>query len=211
MLYQIALKIAAIRSDTFSLTEFKQIQSPVDMLNYAREHLSEIKPAGTSRATFVLNSKKVLKVSNHSVRGPVQNKKEWEASQNSSISSFLTRVFDHDPDFNWIISELVRPYNVSDSSTRYGVLMKVLHTFTEAYDPDPADQSIKDSANDRLDNLQGMEGYFRDTIYHLMNEGYNVFELSEPSAWGISPGGRLVLLDYGADDAILAQYYPGVA
>jgi hypothetical protein len=210
-LINIARRIAAVRSSTFDLATFKSLKDADEILKYARDNLAEIKPAGSSRATFILNSKKVLKVSNHPIRGPVQNRKEWEASQNSGIASFLTRVYDHDPDFNWIISELVRPYGVGDSSTRYGVLMNVLQKFTEAYDPDPADQALKDAANDHLDNLLGMEGYFRDTIYNLMNEGYNIFELSEPSAWGISPGGRLVLLDYGADDNILAQYYPGVA
>lgn len=74
---------------------------------YAEQFLPKL-GAGSSRVTFALSGGKVLKIALNNA-GIGQNEAELKVYTNNVNNSVVTKIFDYDPTFKWLVSELVKP------------------------------------------------------------------------------------------------------
>ena len=104
----------------FDMSKFKSYDGIPILQEYARTFL-EVLGTGSSRATYLLSMKKVLKIAMNE-KGIAQNKAEVSVSKyheeikanyekESSLGNLqvVTHVYENDPNFQWVIAELVRP------------------------------------------------------------------------------------------------------
>lgn len=97
-------KFAKIKG--FNLEEFKKLNIEKDIQDYLKNNTIYI-AEGSSRATYIISSKKVLKLAINA-RGIAQNQAEVEQLLEYK-SEFIPKYYTHDQNFKWIIVELVRP------------------------------------------------------------------------------------------------------
>lgn len=78
---------------------------------YAKQHLPEI-GQGSSRITFALSGDKVLKIALNNA-GIGQNEEEVQVYTRLHKNDLVTKIFDFDPKYKWLVSELVKPFTSS--------------------------------------------------------------------------------------------------
>lgn len=209
-LLKIAARIAAIRDikgKNFDISEFKKLTSSEQILKYAEERL-EFLEKGSSRSVFVLSSRKVLKIAmpfrsdpdNSVEAGIAQNQHEVDVYTSSTTKSIVTRIYDFDPEYKWLISELVKPFK---SSYEFGKLTNLYFNSMMAY--------IDDVEKDRID-LNSIPSEYLKFINPLINltrvvENFDVGDLWQIGHWGKTSDGRVVILDYGLSQDIYEEYY----
>lgn len=212
-----------IRSDTFDLAVFKGLKSHTGRLKYVRDNLAPLAPmdAGSSRAVFLLSSRKVLKIALLNIkkpeafkRGVAQNKAEVENA--SLIPNLVTKVFDQAPDYTWIVSELVKPLT-NDSQFpslvgfHFGTLMMFFHdAYKDRFNVDQFQARFKGTKS-VFDDIQRMREWpaFKDVLTTLKNpeKGLHPGDFSVLDHWGKTADGRVVLLDSGATYEVLSAHY----
>jgi len=102
----------------------KELERPEKFLSKSKEqeYAEQFLPflgKGSSRVTFAFSGGKVLKIATNQA-GYGQNKAEvqvWTFTQ----SSIVTEVYDHSPDYKWIISEIVKPFPIFDFFNSLGI------------------------------------------------------------------------------------------
>jgi len=188
-----------------SWNEFKQIESLDDCNKYAKERLQFI-GQGSSRNSYVLTSKKVLKIARDedSIQ---QNKKEVITNHDEDLNRFFTKVFDNSPDCKWIVSELVNPVkNMQEIENYLGIkrgefrLMFIMSRSEYGY-VQPKDWSRKDKdlmfkriSNDQHDDRLND---FLDFLVLAQQKNIEIYDFPGKDQWGKTVDGRIVLLDYG--------------
>lgn len=99
-------------------------------IDYARRFLPEL-GQGSSRITFALSGGKVLKISMNQ-KGNAQNQEEVSISTHNKDNHLVCKVFDFDPNYIWIVSEIVKPFEtisefMSYTGTNYEVMRRFLN------------------------------------------------------------------------------------
>jgi len=235
-LLAMALRIARIRSKTFSLAEFKKLKTAEEAGLYASEHLKYL-GSGSSRAVFSLSSSKVLKVAKSlRDRGSVdagisQNKSEVNLVTDPRIKPIVAKVFDYGPDFIWVMSEAVRQlesYREFEDEVGFD-LIHLVELATRVVEGEPYEnimkqisEMIRETNNDRkiMMNTPGVEdddeyelekNEFSEDIFkgiiELIKFGLVDQDLMEFHQWGKTSDGRIVVLDYGFDRETQKEFY----
>lgn len=178
-------RIRQAYSKKFNMQEFERLASSTDEFSdypgdivqarhYAEERLQQIGDA-SSREALVLTSKTVLKIA-RSNRGVVQNK--FEIEQFEKLKHLpITKIFKHDTDGGWLVSELVKPIKNEKQ-------FKSITGFFE----DEAYNAIEDEDN---------QNEFVKLLRKLEAAGLDPAEFCIAEQWGINADGELRLLDYG--------------
>lgn len=106
------------QNSSFNFKEFQQIDSEKWSVanHYAKESLEKI-GQGSSRAVYILSSRYVLKIAMNKA-GFAQNKLETQMSQDPEVSHILAKVYKHNPEGMWLVSDLVKPMDQFDNSTK---------------------------------------------------------------------------------------------
>jgi len=101
-------------------------------IEYAKKHLKRIGRGG-SRIVFLLSSRFVLKLADTGSYnfGKEQNQVEVGVFTNPKVDPIITKVYDADEEYNWIVAELVRPVRSSWefeelTGMNFGVLIKIM-------------------------------------------------------------------------------------
>ncbi len=190
----------------FNMNEFKSLTSPSQMAEYATMRLRSI-GSGSSRTAFEYSSGKVLKVASPfrgdvygtSKAGIAQNKAEVDAYTNPKIKPITTKIFDYDSNFNWIISELVRP---------------VSHFEFESYVGCPPMEAAELAINFNKSGRTNFDYHdeevnegFIEALASLIKEGTHSADLEVISHWGKTSDGRIVVLDYGFNQEVFNEFY----
>jgi hypothetical protein len=157
--------------------------------------------AGSARNAYTLTSHKVLKIATNR-KGLGQNQAEFEVF--TKAPELVAKIYDHDPNFYWLISELVKPFG---EDTRPIEKMLGLgqdniewETFVATANRGQFDMIEKYGAGHQLKLAQ--------TIHMLTSEnGLMSGDLERASSWGTGSDGRLVLLDYGFTEDVADNYY----
>lgn len=185
--------------EKFDLRTFRGIDDRAERKQYADMHLENI-GEGSSRAVYVLTSKKVLKIAIED-SGIGQNGAEIEIFNNTD-SDIVTKVFEYSPDHEWIAAELVNPleghqYDLDELYPALGGFEQfVRHAVS-------ADQ---DFAYIRMYAPEALE--FAEKIHDVATQNdLMIGDLVRASSWGRGSDGRLVLLDYGYTDDVKTKYY----
>lgn len=99
---------------TFSWEEFKRFNGLKALNIYALRTLGKPLGKGSSRAVYTLSSSKVLKLArpepDASEKGLAQNEAELEVWTNPLIKPIVAKIYDYDPKYRWIVSEITRPF-----------------------------------------------------------------------------------------------------
>ena len=97
-------------SSGFDFNFFKTLGTIPARLNYAKKFLEQLGAGlGTSRETFKLSANRVLKIAKNEA-GVAQTEAELEFIRNNSIPRNFTTIEEFDPKGNWIVAELVKPF-----------------------------------------------------------------------------------------------------
>lgn len=113
--------------DTFDLDTLTFLKSFNSKLKYCQQHLGKYIGKGSSRITFQMDDKKVLKLA-YNQKGIAQNEEE-ERAYGDDIFPY---VFDSAPDASWLISEFVLPAKTQDFEHCFGLTFKEFVSFIYA-------------------------------------------------------------------------------
>ena len=200
-----------LRSSKFNINYFKSLDDINEIFNYAYDNL-EFLGAGSSRATFPLSSGKALKIANWDavLKGIAQNKVEIKTYTKTKNKDFIAKIFDHDQDYQWIISELVKPINdeteflsLLDIKPSDGIDFELLMMLAKL-GPEKT-KNVEEKENFYLpqkanDFIEGIDSLRKN---HNMEFG----DLDVIGHWGKTNDDRLVLLDYGYDSDVRQAHY----
>ena len=189
-----------IRSKSFNIQEFKQLKTPKEMVDYAREHNLQPLGRGSSRRAYVLSSRFALKIANPKFQeaGRAQNEAEARATETASetVKFVIPQVRQHNPQYNWIISDLVRPANnMREVAKHAGIHESQLWSLLE----DGIPLEHLESSLQQNPFVKGLEA--------VILSGVSARDLVSEHQFGITTDGRAVVLDYGGTNTVLNDFY----
>lgn len=178
----------------FDLKRFKELPSSDIMLEYARQFLEPL-GMGSSRAAWVLSGKYALKVVLNK-KGLAQNQTEVDVYTNPQSKPVVTAVHSADPEYRWIISDLVNPLQSPEefkglTGIEWNEFLVMLH------------DHLKSSQWARAD----IPNFAKSVIATAKDNGLMLGDLKEIGHWGKTPDGRCVLLDYGFTHEVWSSHY----
>jgi hypothetical protein len=217
----------------FSFKKLDELKTLQEKFYYLRDHLEYISQ-GSSRFVFVLSSKKVIKLARN-MAGVAQNKTEFDV-YNTGPKSIITKIFQHDPKFYWIVSELVRPFGKSgEFDKNIGTTISVINHFAKMKmktiedldeiikfelnafnaqkakaEKDPSFQKDDHFALDLEinDNKKLLKNIpAKEMIVAMSLSNFDTSDLGSDSQFGKTADGRIVVLDYGINDEVWNKYY----
>lgn len=220
--------------EPFNMAEFKLITDLKKQREYLNSHAMVI-GYGSSRIAYGISPKHAVKLAggkgfmlNSTELGRVeagraQNEAEVEnyAKASESARRVLPRtVSAPNNQFNWIISELVRPVTGYEEMRQLafgnhqivgmdGVIQSFGGLFNIIYETYVIEN---DEFAEQLDAIIAISdpvvGQFIENIVSATRElDLSLYEIRRPIQWGKSADGRLVLLDFGGTEDVLEEYY----
>lgn len=223
----------------FSLKQFKDILKKArnpdknltykfikqdDAIEYVKKHLPLL-GQGTSRIVFALSGDKVLKIAHRkTLAGEAQNEQEVNLYTNPDTKPVMTKIYDADDEYFWIISELAKPFSsASEFSAKTGLNADVMDDFEKTceeygkllwdetqdfgyFTVDPIDEvnSLEETVEWCKKNLKGTPA---EHAVHLAKNGAAAGDLGPYDHWGTTADGRVVVVDYGLTSEIHQKYY----
>lgn len=197
------------RVRNFNLNEFKNLKTREECLAYAATTL-EFLGKGSSRSVFLLTSNKALKIaiSDHPV-GKIQNENEIEIYTNPTTKNVIAKIYDYDKNFNWIMSELVRPLTMHKFKTHFGIknganvsLVREISDIINGYEP----LEIAEEFTDIPEKQKELASFLQSVVDLQSSSGLDVGDLVIEH-FGQTPTGRIVLYDYGLTEETAEKYY----
>jgi len=186
---------------------------------------------GSSRAVYALSTSKVLKIAKNQ-KGIAQNEAEIIVSENPSTRYIGARVYESDPDDQWLIMEVAKIY---DSATQLkldlGIPENLANRFgyripSAAFDLDrvydrgfSVEEVIENRYNsdDKKEDIEAFRKFLEDppkSMLALVDLMYNAptdhaLEPGDivPDHFGKTIDGRPVLIDYGFTTGVSEGYY----
>ena len=166
---------------------------------------------GSSRTVFVIDSKRVLKMAMND-KGIAQNKAELDIAMDPVSSGIVSRIFQYDPGFKWVISELVRPLSNEEEFKRLTGIPWSIFSFLVA-NPTKSWRDVIGYYSKffpREDLSQVSKSTFTDVVINsllTMKKELVSTDLAKIGHWGKTADQRVVLLDYGFTDDVRNDYY----
>jgi hypothetical protein len=195
--------------DTFNLNVFKAFQTYKSsapnvqpLIDYADATLQFL-GSGSARRAYTLTSRKVLKIAT-SKKGLGQNQAEFEIF--AKAPNIVAKIYDHDRNFYWIISELVNPFgeNTRPIEKMLGLSNGDNNVDWETFVNNAAAGSFK--MLEKYGAGHQMELARQIHVLALEN-GLLSGDLEKGTSWGVGSDGRLVLLDYGFTEDVVDKFY----
>ena len=208
----LTLVLEKIRSKKFNVQEFKRLETPEQVMEYAQSRL-KLLGKGTSRAVFVLNSRQVVKVA-LGKKGLAQNEAEADAFTNPKSKPIIAKIVVADDDFKWLVSELVNPLkNDAEFESLAGMSLSTLRSAVSNAKANKmttpaAPNALDGAAKKRVPAQSGLNSEFVEAVVSFATENKMLWgDILKLDSWGKAADGRLVLFDYGATEQIFRQYY----
>lgn len=202
-----------VRDPGFKDAKLRRFDSTQDVYLYAASHLKEL-GRGTSRAAFLYSSKKALKVALNE-KGIAQNEAEVGVWKLPATRAVVARVYESDPEFKWVVSELVKPLEdkyVKSFYDKYGVpFVEFARALKTARNSETEAEAHLADVAENFESHPGHEDYFkffRAALETVALGSLMIGDVEEPDHWGVSPDGRIVLLDYGFTREVADKHYP---
>jgi len=96
----------------FNLSFFKKLHLTQERINYAAKNLPAL-GRGLGRNVYAISNSKVLKVAT-SESGFEQNEAEVSIFTHNKDNHLVTKIYDFDPKYAWVISELVKEFGTEE-------------------------------------------------------------------------------------------------
>ena len=195
---------------SFSIDEFKNINSYAGRIRYAKEKFGKPIGSGSSRIVYRIDKDKVLKIAKNG-KGIVQNRVESQWAGEHYYDDITAKVFDFDEEkLTWIEMEIAYRAKKSDFKRLWGVDFDNLGDYLSKRYWENHGRSniitISDEVKNQFDEC--------DDVQHLVAFMYDVGllsgDLSRLNSWGRvnrSDGEYLVLIDFGFDEEAYKMYY----
>jgi hypothetical protein len=219
---------------TFRMSEFRNIHGFEWAITYASRRL-QLLGKGSSRAVFVYNPKKVLKIAMNQA-GVAQNQLESKISRSGKYNEVIAGVFETDPNGLWVISELVVPFMaIDDEGYEYQFEEEKefrkhspidFKTFQEGIAPRFENKIDFDEEEYEQMGMGRKYPSFREftktgpseTVSEIQRKtkllrtmikqfGLKKDDIFIRSQWGRTSDGRIVLVDYGFNAEVSKKYY----
>lgn len=198
---------------SFSMEEFAKCNSFAARVRYCQARLPRL-GSGSARITYQIDNEKALKLAKNP-KGIAQNK----AEENSyAIEAGIgANVYNSDPNGLWIEMELARKVKKSDFKKLLGVSFELVQNYVlhlaswysrrgVSYDHQ-YDDVFDEIDNDNYPNWE----WFQSLRYYMTDTGLEAYgDLTRLSSYGIvTRNGQeeIVLIDFGLDDDVWADYY----
>jgi hypothetical protein len=182
--------------DRFSMQKFKSLGSSQEMLEYADNFLDRM-GQGSARAAYVYSSRFALKVALND-KGTAQNQAEVDVYTNPQTKHVVTGIHGSDPEYRWIISDLVEPMR---SAQEFEQLTGIKWTRYMEY----ITNAIKHGTND-----PGAPPFVKSVIQTIRSNSLGRGDLASDDSYehyGKTPDGRVVILDYGFTREVFDKHY----
>ena len=179
---------------------------------------------GSSRKTFLLTSKKILKLAK-SDRGIAQNEAEVQVAK--KFPTITTKIYYAHPNNFYLISELVRQLSSKPNKAQAQfkdltglslyTFFRLLKTYSDWNESETGDLKLTPTKfvkqlnqsfsrdKEELEKLS-MSPFVRN-ILSAIDYGLHVEDLTTPEHWGVTTEGKIVLLDYGYTQEVSDNYY----
>lgn len=199
----VGLMLEKIRSKDFNLALFKHLTEPVDIFGYAQSRLEEM-GRGSARIVFALTSHRILKIAKNN-KGLGQNEAEVNVYTNPKTKSIVSKIYDYDPDYLWIISELVKPFTEKDTTP----IEKILGLGEQSMTWESFIQLVVHGKFKDIEEYgAGHQLEFAKALHALAKENQLIMgDLEKGDSWGVASDGRLVLIDYGFTEDVYSNHY----
>ena len=191
----------------FDLDVFKSLKDLKSIQEYAASRLRKL-GEGESRVVYTLSSRDVLKVAKSS-KGIDQNSLEvstyWDSIR---FMGQMTHINDSHPDGFWVISELTRPLTTSDveeGGDYHDRFVAIWATIQQINKPYWMGSDFYSGPNSP-DLYTGEKARLRDFVRHMISKGHPSGEIGKRDSWGRTTNGRMVALDFGADQEYFSKY-----
>jgi hypothetical protein len=197
------------------LQRFKNLQSAGDAVHFSKEEVQELYlkrhgtflNSGSARRVYLVDNKSVLKWAK-GARGLAQNETEVDVFTNPKTKPVVAKIYDYDPKFQWLVSEIVRPI------TDYNEFQKLTGL---DFEQDVADLFYVTKFPDRLGGREEFakhprrihNKFFQSILYLMEDTGLLNGDLRTIEHWGKTADGRVVLLDYGLSREVYQLHYNG--
>jgi hypothetical protein len=191
------IRTAKVGKETFNLEKFKKIQDYREMVFYATDFLQYL-GEGSSRIAFVYKSTQVIKIAKNE-KGIAQNATEVEISQDEGTKNVVAKIFYADPQNRFVISELVRPLKSGEDIRRLEQQAGV--TFGDFV---RTIRSVENSP-DKIDDIKNP--WIKSVAWIVISHDLISSDALAEEHWGVTPEGRIVLLDYGFTENVFQKHY----
>lgn len=160
---------------------------------------------GTSRAVFMLDDRRVLKLAINE-KGIEQNKLEAFSGQDPAVEKILAQVFKYSDEFIWLISEKVTPMtSEKEFEEKTGIEWNELRATLGAKEKKELESTAKPAAKKKFEKSPAPGGdclkgqAFIDYMKAFTDRypGMLIGDILKTESWGTTASGCAVLLDYG--------------
>jgi hypothetical protein len=196
---------------SWSIEEFKKLNSFNARINYCNEHLVRIS-SGSSRVVYKIDDEKVLKLAKNK-KGLAQNEVEIEYGQYYDISDIVAKIFDYDENSLWVEMELARKVKVSDFKRIIGFefddIQKAINNYGVNSGNAKGSRFKYDVDKELVDEMWENE-FMYEMFSYIGNYGVPVGDLRRLSSYGLvnrDGQDKIVLIDYGLTHDVYTSYY----
>ena len=130
----------------------------------------------------------------------------------------LAKIYDYHPNYDWIVSELVRPIKNMEELDNYtnhqaSSDLHRIEVLKSVWMPAMMKKrfgkmlSNEEEKQVRQEWVEGLSEFGK-VVYDLVqNNNLVIGDLKKPDSWGKTSDNRLVLLDYGLTDEVWDKHY----
>lgn len=178
----------------FDLNTFKKINNIEQAEAYANNFLQRL-GKGSSRVAFLLSNRYVLKIAIND-KGIAQNEGEMDVATNPKTKNVIARVRAYDPDYKWLISDVVKELKTSEE---FRQLTDIPWDDFEAI-------MVKLYNKERVNKIPE---FVQSVFATKQSSDISIGDMLRVDHWGKTPDGRCVILDYGLSNDVWAKHYGG--
>lgn len=194
------------------VNKFKSLDD-IDQQEYLKNN-AEVLGVGSSRVVFLIDSSKVLKYAFNDT-GVSQNATESQAYTNPGSKDILAKIYDHDSEFRWLISEIVRELKTeAEFKDMVGMELSVfsaglIYCELEGYDLKKAETYfLKTMTYQDVDiDIPKAKEFFVKIYETVIAAGISSDDFGKLEHYGKTADNRIVILDYGFDIDVYKQHY----
>ena len=201
-------------------------QTPEQVAKYVSSLKLRELGKGSARIVFALDSRRALKVAINN-KGIGQNEAEVENVTNPSAKKMFAAIYNYDPRYKWLVSELVRPMDSEKefeqlTGIRWVTFAHIISAYgfgENQYEQNSSQirkivQSgcpiAKHYASDPRDLEYQLNSPFLKNVLQtlpVLTSGLMPNDIKRLEHWGKTPDQRVVLLDYGFTSSVAIQHY----
>lgn len=201
--------INAIYPKTFDIEEFSKKNTYSSRLKYAENNLTKI-ASGSSRTVYKIDNETVLKIAKNN-KGLAQNELEAGISTDTYFSSLFAKVYDVHPEYEWIEMQLANKAKKSDFKKILGYDFETYSNYIKANDYE-LERKFRSGFGFPYRKYQNIldDDFAYEMIEFMHSYDMSSGDLTRISSYGIikeNNENRLVLIDFGASNQIIKEYY----